>query len=253
MTPFILASTAYGPMIISRMDTGVSWQLLMLGTHEHEVVSLDTDLSAQCSILYGEKVHIIDVGANVGTCTIPWAKHCKGWGHITAFEPQERIYYALAGNVALNNCMNVKAVHGAISNVSGTMCVPRINYEVLSNFGGIAMRDGLLVHGPGQELSYDKHDMDIVSCFALDDSKLSRIDILKIDVEGMEMDVLRGAQASIEKLKPVVITEWIHCGKEVIKSFLFDFEHFLLGGNVVSVPDTEKHLVAYVSSRLDRV
>src|SRR5882724_2691260 len=149
--------------------------------------------------------------------------------------------------------MNVKAVHGAISNVSGTMCVPRINYEVLSNFGGIAMRDGLLVHGPGQELSYDKHDMDIVSCFALDDSKLSRIDILKIDVEGMEMDVLRGAQASIEKLKPVVITEWIHCGKEVIKSFLFDFEHFLLGGNVVSVPDTEKHLVAYVSSRLDRV
>src|SRR6267378_2220312 len=99
-TPFVLVSTAFGPMIISRLDTGVSWQLFMRGTHEHEVVSFVTDLSTQCSIHYGEKIHIIDIGANVGTCTVPWAKHCKGWGRITAFEPQERIYYALAGNIA---------------------------------------------------------------------------------------------------------------------------------------------------------
>jgi len=156
-----------------------------------------------------------------------------------------------AGNVALNNCLNAKAVHGAVSNLSGTMRVPRINYEVLSNFGGIAMRDGLLVHGPGQELSYDRHEMDIVNCFALDDSQMSRLDILKIDVEGMEMDVLKGASATIGKLKPVVISEWLHCGVEAITSFLKDFEHFKLGGNIVSVPMSEKYLITYVSSRLD--
>jgi len=251
MTPFILASTAYGPMIINRMDTGVSWQLFMVGTHENEVVSFVTGLSTECLGCYGIGVHIVDIGANVGTCTMPWAKYCKGWGHVTAFEPQERIYYALAGNIALNNCMNAKAVHGAVSNLSGTMRVPRINYEVLSNFGGIAMRDGLLVHGPGQELSYDKHDMDVVNCFALDDSQMSRLDILKIDVEGMEMDVLKGANATISKLKPVVITEWLHCGVETITFFLKDFEHFKLGGNIVSVPMSEKYLITYVSSRLD--
>jgi len=251
MTPFVLASTAYGPMIISRMDTGVSWQLFMLGTHEAEVVSFVTELSTECLERYDKGVHIVDVGANVGTCTVPWAKHCKGWGHVTAFEPQERIYYALAGNVALNNLMNVKAVHGAVSNLSGTMRVPRINYEVLSNFGGIAMRDGLLVHSPGQELSYDSHDMDVVSCFALDDSKLGRLDILKIDVEGMEMDVLKGAQATIMRLRPIVITEWIHCGKDVIKAALFDFEHFLLGGNIVSVPMPETRMRDFVFHKLD--
>lgn len=252
MTPFILASTAFGPMIVSRLDTGVSWQLFITGSHEHEVVSFVIDLSAQCRITYDSGVHIVDVGANVGTCTVPWAKHCKGWGHVTAFEPQERIYYALAGNLALNNLMNAKAIHGAVSSVTGTMRVPRINYEVLSNFGGIAMKDGLLVHGPGQELSYDKHNMNTVNCFALDDSKLSRIDILKIDVEGMEMDVLKGAAMTIKELKPVVITEWIHCGKEVITSFLNDFEHFELGGNIVSVPSSEKRMVEYVQIKLDR-
>ena len=249
MTPFILASTVYGPMIVNRMDTGVSWQLFTRGTHEHEVVSFVTGLSTACFEQYSSNVHIVDVGANIGTCTIPWAKHCKGWGHVTAFEPQERIYYALAGNVALNNCLNAKAVHGAVSSLSGTMRVPRINYEVLSNFGGIAMRDGLLVHGPGQDLSYDKHEMNAVNCFALDDSQLSRLDILKIDVEGMELDVLKGASVTISKLKPVVITEWIHCGVEAITSFLKDFEHFKLGGNIVSVPMSETRIRDYVFNK----
>lgn len=252
MTPFILASTAYGPMIVNRFDTGVSWQLCTLGTHEDEVVSFVTGLSTQCREQYSDGVHIVDIGANIGTCTVPWAKHCKGWGHVTAFEPQERIYYALAGNVALNNCLNAKVIHGAVSSLSGTMQVPRINYEVLSNFGGIAMRDGLLVHGPGQELSYDKHDMDVVNCFALDDSKLSRLDILKIDVEGMELDVLKGAAVTINKLKPVVITEWIHCGAEIITFFLEDFEHFKLGGNIVSVPLSETRMRDYVFHKLDK-
>lgn len=253
MTPFILASTAYGPMIINRLDTGVSWQLFTVGTHENEVVSFVMDLSTACFEQYSAGVHIVDIGANVGTCTVPWAKHCKGWGHVTAFEPQERIYYALAGNVALNNCMNVKAVHGAVSSLSGTIRVPRINYEVLSNFGGIAMREGLLVHGPGQDLSYDKHEMDVVNCFALDDSKLSRLDILKIDVEGMEIDVLKGANATIGKLKPVVITEWLHCGKKTITSFLTNFKHFILGGNIVSVPNSEIHICKFVYTRLEPV
>lgn len=253
MTPFILATTASGPMIINRFDSGVSWQLLMTGSHEHEVVSFVTGLSTQCLERYDVGVHIIDVGANVGTCTVPWAKHCKGWGRVTAFEPQERIYYALAGNVALNNLMNVRAIHGAVSELSGTIHVPKINYETLSNFGGIAMRDGLLRYSPGQDLSYDKYNMDIVNCFALDDSRLDRVDILKIDVEGMEIDVLKGARATIGKLKPVVITEHIHCGIQLITSFLEDFEHFILGGNVVSVPNSEERIRDYVFSNLDKI
>src|SRR5260370_16749261 len=38
--------------------------------------------------------------------TIEWAKRMTGWGSVLAIEAQERIYYALAGNIALNNCFN---------------------------------------------------------------------------------------------------------------------------------------------------
>jgi FkbM family methyltransferase len=251
-TPFVLATTAFGPLIVNRLDTGVTWQIFASGTHEHEVIMFGLDLINECHDCYGAGVHVVDIGANIGTCTVPWAKHCRDFGKVTAFEPQERIFYALAGNLALNNLFNAHAVHGAVSDKTGKIPIPRLNYEVASNFGGIAMRDGLLRHSPGQEISYDPNQMDRVECFAIDDFKFSRIDILKIDVEGMELDVLRGAQASIIQLKPVVITEWIHCGTEPIHSFLKDFEHFTLGGNVISVPNSEKQIIKFIQSKMSK-
>jgi FkbM family methyltransferase len=48
----------------------------------------------------------IDCGANIGTHTIEWAKKMTGWGAVIGIEAQERIFYALAGNIAINNCFN---------------------------------------------------------------------------------------------------------------------------------------------------
>jgi FkbM family methyltransferase len=42
----------------------------------------------------------VDVGANVGAFTVLWGRHIMGWGFVHAFECQERIFYALAGNIA---------------------------------------------------------------------------------------------------------------------------------------------------------
>ncbi len=239
-------------MIINRFDTGVSWQLFLFGTHEAEVVDFGLDLIRECKDVYGEGVNIIDVGANIGTCTIPWAKQCAKWGKVTAFEPQERIYYALAGNIVLNNLMNASAIHGAVSDKSGSILVPKLNYEIASNFGGIAMKDGLLRHDPGQPISYDKQNMHNTHCYALDDAGLRRLDILKIDVEGMELDVLKGAEDIISELKPVIITEWIHCGTKPITDILNDgFEHFMLGGNnIVSVLTSETKILNFVKKKM---
>ena len=45
-----------------------------------------------------------------------------GWGIVIAIEAQERIYYALAGNLALNNCFNARAIHAAVSTAPGRIC-----------------------------------------------------------------------------------------------------------------------------------
>ena len=71
---------------------------------------------------YGEGVLAIDCGANIGVHTIEWAKAMTGWGSVLAIEAQERIYYALAGNIAINNCFNAFAIHAAVSSESGTTC-----------------------------------------------------------------------------------------------------------------------------------
>ena len=43
-----------------------------------------------------------------------------------SFEAQERLYYAVAGNIALNNCFNVKAIHAAVGNTDGSIRIPKI-------------------------------------------------------------------------------------------------------------------------------
>ena len=68
---------------------------------------------------YGDGVVAVDCGANLGVHTIEWAKHMTGWGVVLAFEAQERIYYALAGNIAINNCFNARAINAAVSNRAG--------------------------------------------------------------------------------------------------------------------------------------
>ena len=49
--------------------------------------------------------HILDIGANIGTHTIPFSKMVYR-GHVYAFEPQKMTYYGLCGGVALSNLKN---------------------------------------------------------------------------------------------------------------------------------------------------
>ena len=93
----------------------------------------DTDRSRRsrcnCSTLrrrfHGDGVVAIDCGANIGVHTVEWAIAMTGWGSVVAIEAQERIYYALAGNIAINNCFNAIAhARGGIVRDSGVMGIP---------------------------------------------------------------------------------------------------------------------------------
>ena len=131
---FIVAATDHGTFIVNRFDQmmvsgdagyGVGLQLLESAHYDPEEVNLllrALDLRRQC---YGDGVVAIDCGANVGVHTIEWAKHMTAWGAVLAIEAQERIYYALAGNIAINNCFNARAIHAAVAERAGTMKIPR--------------------------------------------------------------------------------------------------------------------------------
>ena len=78
---------------------------------------------------FNDGVVALDCGANIGVHSIEWAKIITGWGEVFSFEAQEKIFYALAGNVAINNCFNVTAKHVALGSKVGVIEIPQPNYH----------------------------------------------------------------------------------------------------------------------------
>src|SRR5580700_8496589 len=143
---FVLASSNHGTMIINRLDYhmvesqggfGVGFQILETASFDPSEVRLAVDLLALRRKHHGDGVVAIDCGANIGVHTIEWAKAMTGWGSVLSIEAQERIYYALAGNIAINNCFNALAINAAVSSESGVMQIPSPNYLVPSSFSSL--------------------------------------------------------------------------------------------------------------------
>jgi hypothetical protein len=116
---FISAATEHGTLIVNRFDQhllgqsngyGVGFQLLETASYDGGEIDLALKLLDLRRQHHGDGVVAVDCGANVGVHTIEWARHMTGWGVVLAIEAQERIYYALAGNIAINNCFNARAI-----------------------------------------------------------------------------------------------------------------------------------------------
>ena len=109
---FVLTSSNHGTMIVNRFDyrmtgpasgIGVGYQILQSASFDPSEVELALHLLDLRKRFHGDGVVAIDCGANIGVHTVEWAASMTGWGSVVAIEAQERIYYALAGNIAINN------------------------------------------------------------------------------------------------------------------------------------------------------
>ena len=149
---------------------------------------------------------IIDIGANIGGITIPLAHKIGPTGQMFAIEPQTFIYYQLCGNIAINNLMNTRCIHAAIGDHTGTTRVPRPDYNLFENYGGIDVSDDW-----SPEISEEVH------IFKLDDFQLSP-HFIKIDVESAELGVLHGGLETIKRCRPIISIEAIH-NKQELKNF----------------------------------
>jgi FkbM family methyltransferase len=216
-------------MIVNRNDHhevrpgaryGVGHQLLAGSCFDPEEVELALGLLGMRRHVFGDGVVAIDGGANIGVHTIEWARHMHGWGRVLAFEAQEPVFYALAGNVALNNCWNVTARWCALGEKDGFIDVPEPDYLRPGSFGSLELRQRSMTEFIGQEVSYDPQDCVRTPMQAIDSMALERLDFFKLDVEGMEMDVLRGARATLERCKPMILAEVIKSDAAGLLAFL---------------------------------
>jgi FkbM family methyltransferase len=225
---FVLASTNHGTMIVNRFDYrmidqqrgfGVGFQLLETASFDPLEVQLAEQLLALRRKYHGDGVIAIDCGANIGVHTVEWANLMVGWGSVLAIEAQERIYYALAGNITINNCFNAVAIHAAVSSEGGWLSIPRPNYLVPSSFGSLELRQRPTNEFIGQQIDYVGNTAEVRK-MPLDDFKLTRCDLIKIDIEGMELEALEGAKAMIERCRPIMLIEKIKTDAESLRQWL---------------------------------
>ncbi|MBO4852220.1 MAG: FkbM family methyltransferase [Schwartzia sp.] len=177
----------YGKIMYNQLDQYVGKSLRLYGEYSQG----EADFFGQI-VKPGHLV--VEAGANIGSHTIHLAQLAGDEGQVWAFEPQRLVFQLLAGNVALNSLTNVHCLQKCLGDADGSIVkVPVLNVNVVNNWGGLEL--GNCAEGePVEQITIDSLD-------------LPRCDFFKIDVEGMELQVLRGAEKTIRKYQPVIYTE----------------------------------------------
>lgn len=190
LRPFGLrpSRTIAGNRLFFDPATDIGLELLVTGRFEKDAL-------AQCANFIRPDGIVIDVGANIGVHTVHFAEFAP-LGKVICFEPARATFAYLLRNV--KNLANVIPLNVALSDATGlqTLFVATDNaYSGLKD----TKRKAIL-------------RQESIACFTGDEILLpltqnQRIDLVKIDVEGLEMQVLRGMKQLIVTHRPVIFCE----------------------------------------------
>jgi FkbM family methyltransferase len=247
---FVLASSDHGTLIVNRNDyadhgggnmIGVGCQVLFNSSFDRDEVDLALRMLDFRRRLFGDGVMALDCGANIGVHTVEWAKQMHGWGSVIAVEAQERVFYALAGNITINNCFNARAIWGAVGAENGEINVPKPNYLRPGSYGSMEIRPSVRNEFIGQPIDYSKDSGVITRLFTIDSLALPRVDFIKIDIEGMEMEALAGAMGTIRSFRPQMIIEKIKSDETALRNLLIaeGYRVATFTGNLVAIHSSD--------------
>jgi FkbM family methyltransferase len=145
--------------------------------------------------LISDGSRVVDIGANIGIYALPWAAAHAGV-NVHCFEPNPAVRARLARNVGLNRLGARVRLHSeALSDRAGTATLYGNDDMSSLNEGVHTGRQAAPIEVPLARLD------DVV------DGEGPPISLIKIDVQGHELEVLRGAEAVISRHRPVLILE----------------------------------------------
>jgi len=164
--------------------------LLWYGTYEeNEVITMQT--------LLGPTAVVVDIGANIGYYSLMAAVKATT-GQVYSFEPVTKSFQQLNRNISLNKFSSIHTFQVAISDTNGHTTI-YVSADDNSGMSGMKTAENF------------SGESETVQCLTLDEAviqyNLPKIDLIKIDVEGAEINVLQGMQQIRAKQKPVILIE----------------------------------------------
>lgn len=208
----IKVPTIHGDMLINRFDINQTNAIVKTGA------ALDyqqIDVAQKICYLAGEGSVMLDIGANFGAYALSCAKTLKEkGGAVHAFEGQRILAYMICGSTVLNSIENLFVHHNCVGDSHEEIPIPKFDYSQLMNFGSIEFGDS-----QNEELHQKRSTShEVVQQVKIDDFSFEKVCFIKIDVEGMESQVLNGAKKTIGHSLPVLQIEVLKSDLSVIIS-----------------------------------
>jgi FkbM family methyltransferase len=176
------------PLIGSSEDEGI------LGALEKSEGMYEVRLVKALSRLLGQDGVVLDIGANIGTLTLPLSARCPS-GVVYAFEPVSLNRRFLERNTS--SIPNIRVCHFGLGSSNGQRTI-----HIDPHHPG-----GAHTGGNAEEEEFSE----MIEIVTLDSwvsaNKIDRIDMIKLDIEGGELDFLDGAAETLKKFKPVLAVE----------------------------------------------
>lgn len=228
----VLVSCDHGLMIVNRFDCNQNKDGQGQWILDHgNVGTVEAHLTFE-NIKIADPV-ILDVGANIGTYAT-WIAKAYPKAKIYCFEPQRIVFQMLCGNLAINNIENVYAYNYAFGNKNSIIEFNEPDYGSLNNFGSFSLIQKSV------NTTANKYQVDL---YTLDNFvkkyNLSQVDFIKIDCEGMDLQILEGALNVIKEFKPNILieykTDWSDLKDDIIV-FLnqFKYEYLIEDRNILA-------------------
>lgn len=141
---------------------------------------------------------VIEAGANMGSETVLIGKMLKG-GHLYAFEPNPYTFERLKINISINELANVSAHDVALGESNGG-----IQFNIYpKDFCNSGMSSKYMETSKTRKIDVVQKTLDTFVA----ESGIAKVDFIKMDIQGAEMDMIVGASGIISQFKPTIFTE----------------------------------------------
>ncbi len=161
---------------------------------------------------------VIDVGANFGQMSILWSK-CKQDVEVYSFEASKYIFQILEKNIKINKA-NVKAFYNLVGNQSDkNLFIKKANLSQFTTYGSNQIK---------KTDNKNHSNFEKIQGIKIDDIEFHKdISVMKIDVQGYDLEVLKGAKKTIEKYQMPIVFEYEKDFEKVFNYEFNDFENFI--------------------------